>query len=120
MENNEANLKDFIAQTIQDIYLGVNEGKTKVKEPLDSLTERTEIAFDLAVSSSVVSSTEKGGKIGINVLNLINLGIGEDGNKNAKVSQANRIRFTVPLLLREREGITDVKEYTPFDSEAGY
>ncbi len=122
MTNKTASLKDFIAKVIGDVHNGANKGKAKVHEPKCFGRESTNIDFDLAITSTTDKSSETNGQIAVRVLDWLNLQAGGESGKETTVSQANRIRFTIPLVLREKTE-TSVVRYTarnPFDSEEEY
>ena len=48
MNKENVNLKDFIAQVIENVYAEVNEGKDKKQETMNFGSEYTNINFDLA------------------------------------------------------------------------
>lgn len=108
-KNIGVDLKDFIAQTIEDIFQGVNEGKRQINSPLFSRSETTEIKFDLMVTSTQEKLSGTDGKIRVKVMNIVDLGA--DGNTNQKTTllQTNRISFSVPLILRTKQ--IDIPEY---------
>ena len=103
MNSESVNLKDFIAKVIEDVHSGVNEGKRKVNEAMYAGAETTQIDFDLAIVSTTDKSSGTNGQIAVNVLNLFNLQASGQSEKENVVSQANRIHFTIPLILRENK-----------------
>lgn len=121
MTNNDSiGLKEFVAQVIEDIHCGVNSGKSKINSPMASGTEITNIEFDLAITSSVEAKKENGGNIGINVLKVLNIGGSLDTASTTILSQANRIRFSIPLVLRETQYAEVAQGIGAVDSEMGY
>lgn len=103
MNSETVNLKDFIAKVIEDVHRGVNEGKRKVNESMYAGAETTQIDFDLAITSTTDKSSDTNGQIAVKVLNLLNLQASGQSEKGTVISQANRIHFTIPLVLRENK-----------------
>lgn len=122
MATESVNLKDFIAKVIEEVHSGVNEGKRKVHEAMYTGCETTNIDFDLAITSTTDKTSGTNGEIAVSVLNWVNLHAGGQSAKGTVVSQANRIHFTIPLILRENkeESTVGSVKYTPVDPEAGY
>ena len=122
MSTDNVNLKDFIAKVIEDVHSGANEGKKRIHEPHYWGSEDTKIDFDLAITTTTDKNSNTNGQIAVSVLNLVNLQAKGQSEKGTIISQANRIHFTIPLILREsRKKSTKMKnEYNPLDEEAGY
>lgn len=122
MTKETVGLKDFIAKVIEDVHEGVNAGKRKVHEPMCCGSESTHIDFDLAITSTMDKSSGTNGQIGVQVLDWFKVQASGKSEKGTIISQANRIHFTIPLVLRENtETSNDTGTgFEPLDNEAGY
>ena len=121
MNKENVNLKDFIARVIEDVYVGVNEGKNKIHEVESLGSESTNINFDLAVTTTTDKVSNTNGQIAVSVLNFVNLQAKGQSGKGAIVSQANRIQFTIPLTLRvEKKRNPSITVYGSLDQESEY
>ena len=122
MNKENVSLKDFVAQVIEDVHSGVNEGKERIHEPKYYGSEETNIDFDLAITTTTDKASNTNGQIAVNVLNLVNLQAKGSSEKGTIISQANRIHFTIPLILREsRKAPTKIRNgNNPLNEEIDY
>lgn len=105
-------LKDFVAESIDQILLGIGEVKKRhgnVIPTMRILPEKSHeprgsggnpidlIEFDIAVSTAESSEDKVGG--GIKVLNFINVGLNASTQKELQSSTVSRIKFSVPVHL---------------------
>lgn len=111
-------LKDFIAETIHQISMGIKAASNKCKncdvivnpnvitgnadnyyipkEPAHFQIERPVQKLEMEISIGAIEASEKGGNLRIGVF-PINLGI--NGNKNYQTSNVNKIKFTIPICF---------------------
>lgn len=110
-------LKDFIAETIAQISLGLVEAQERTKEhgtvinpPVhgspNALKSSTafmtdhliqSVDFDICVSVEENKNTDKKGVVEV-VTGLFNLGAGCKKSENEKNQEVNRIKFSIPIL----------------------
>lgn len=123
-------LKDFIKTSIQDITSAIEEcqkelqngtilcptnvnGDFIVKSKQGNLNV-SNIDFDVSVTTESIEQNDNGAGFTLNVVSVINVGIGSKNIDTGKEYSASRIKFSIPIIYPMTQ--VDVREKITYKS----
>lgn len=107
-------LKEFISQSIKDIFDGVIEAQEYAKQKNGKVNvyqhdSIRKINFDIAVTTSKTSEISGEVDVGVGIKKIIVAGIDIEGKKEKYNSSISRINFVIPVELPNKERV--IKNY---------